>query len=259
MQPELALSIIITTHNRPKHLKALLERLLPFAGDFELIVACDGDVVPTELLAPFTATLTYLQIPATGGPATGRNIGLDRCRGRYVLFCDDDDLLEPEWVKFLMGKHLPKGRLLYSNYRVMRGESHDLATSQVVKFIDLGAYTSRHLQVSNNIPVGAFAVDREETRQVRFLTRLQTHEDWDYLLQANRKLTMEHVAMPGVAIFLKPPLANTQESRNYQNVAMHPYDYLALYRLNPSADSEVARARIAVLSKFGLNVRVEAV
>ncbi len=224
-----------------------------------MIIASDGDVVPTELLAPFTATLTYLQIPTTGGPATGRNIGLDRCRGRYVLFCDDDDLLEPEWVKFLMSEPLPKGRLLYSNYRVMRGESHDLATSQVVKFIDLGAYTSRHLQVSNNIPVGAFAVDREETRQVRFLDRLQTHEDWDYLLQANRKLTMKHVAMPGVSIFLKPQLANTQESRNYQNVEVHPYDYLALYRLNPAGDSEVARARIAILSKFGLDVRVEAV
>ena len=258
MQPVLALSIIITTHNRPKHLKALLERLLPFAGKFELIVACDGDVVPTELLAPFTATLTYFQIPATGGPATGRNIGLDRCRGRYVLFCDDDDLLEPEWVKFLIGEHLPKGRLLYSNYRVMRGESHDLATSQVVKFIDLGAYTSRHLQVSNNIPVGAFAVDREETRQVRFLNRLQTHEDWDYLLQVRPKLTMEHVAMLGVSIFLKPQLANTQESRNYKSVAMHPFDYLTIYRINPSNDLEIARARAAVLARFGVSVAVEA-
>jgi glycosyltransferase involved in cell wall biosynthesis len=258
MQQALALSIIITTHNRPKHLKALLERLLPFVGQFELFVVCDGDVVPTELLAPFTAALTYMQIPATGGPATGRNIGLDRCRGCYILFCDDDDLLEPEWVKFLTGENLPRGRLLYSNYRVFKGESHDLGKSRLVKFVDLAAYTSRHLQVSNNIPVGAFAVPREETRQVRFLNRLQTHEDWDYLLQVRCKLTMEHVAMPGVSIFLKPQFATSQESRNYESVAMHPFDYLALYRLNPSSDAEVARARSSVLRKYGLAVPPEA-
>ncbi len=211
-----------------------------------------------ELLAPFASTLTYFRIPETGGPAIGRNIGLDRCRGRYVLFCDDDDLLEPEWIEFLAGENLPRGKLLYSNYRVFRGESHDLETSQLIKFVNLTAYTSRSLQVLNNIPVGAFAVATEESRKVRFLNRLQTHEDWDYLLQVNSKLKMEHVPTTGVSIFLKPQLAQNQESRNYKSLEMHPFDYLTIYRLNPSNDVQIARDRASVLARFGLTVTPEA-
>ena len=258
MQNELPLSVVITTHNRPKNLQALLGRLLPFAGHFELFVVSDGAIVAAELLAPFQPCLTYIQIPATGGPATGRNLGLSSCRGRYVIFCDDDDLLEPEWVSFFLQQCPAEGHLFYANYRVIRGESFDLSTAHLVKTIDLSGYTVRHLNVSNNLPVGAFAVSRKQTGDIQFLSRLQTHEDWDYLLQVSTVLSMKHVPSIGVSIFLKPQATESTESRNYKNVQMHPFDYLALYRLNRSLDAEIAQARASVLRKFGLVVPVEA-
>jgi hypothetical protein len=163
-------------------------------------------------------------------------------------------LLEPEWVRFLLNPSLANGRLYHSNYRILRGESYDLANTEFMKSVGMNAYTSRHLQVTNNIPIGSFAVSREETRNTRFLQRLQTHEDWDYLLQVGLILEIDHVEMNGVSIFIRSNSDSNQKTRNYKSIDMHPFDYLALYRLNPASDSGVAKARSALLAKYGLKV-----
>ena len=98
------ISIITPTYNRRESLLRLLDGLmqqtLP-AERFEVIVVDDGSTDGTphvlrQLATPFA--LRVFEQPHDG-PATARNLGVERARGELVLFLDDDvlpdaDLLE---------------------------------------------------------------------------------------------------------------------------------------------------------------------
>jgi glycosyltransferase involved in cell wall biosynthesis len=104
-EPEL--SVVIASQDRPGLLLALLERLA--AQDlsprrFEVLLVDDGSAEPLEsALAgrPWPFELTLLRQPASG-PAAARNRALERARGDFVLFLNDDAVPGPD----LLGRHL---------------------------------------------------------------------------------------------------------------------------------------------------------
>ncbi len=89
-------SIIIATRNRARLLREALESLRAQTfTDFEAIVIDDGFTDDTrEVVGSFHDRFRYIH-QANRGRSHARNRGLERARGRYVAFLDDDDLLRP--------------------------------------------------------------------------------------------------------------------------------------------------------------------
>ena len=92
-------SVIVTTYNRKELLKETLESILNQTfKNFELIVVDDGSTDNTKDIVNSTedSRIQYIYTENWGGPAKPRNIGIKRAKGKYIAFCDDDDLWLPQ-------------------------------------------------------------------------------------------------------------------------------------------------------------------
>jgi glycosyltransferase involved in cell wall biosynthesis len=95
--PPLA-SVVIATHNRPDAVRRLLEAVAgQDLADLEVVVVDDGSQVQAwEALNGIVAALgprfRTVRNEAPQGPSAARNRGVQLSSGRFVAFCDDDDL-----------------------------------------------------------------------------------------------------------------------------------------------------------------------
>lgn len=92
-------SVVIPTHNRAELLSATLDSVLAQRGvDLEVIVVDDGSSDSTaawlESLDDSRVVVRHLT-PASARPAVPRNVGIEAATGRWVAFCDDDDVWAP--------------------------------------------------------------------------------------------------------------------------------------------------------------------
>jgi glycosyltransferase involved in cell wall biosynthesis len=93
-------TVVISTHNRPEGLRRAVESVLAQTWDaFELIVIENGSTDATpEVAQSFTDpryTCVINPMP-TASCDVPRNMGIERSRGTYVAFLDDDDVWYPE-------------------------------------------------------------------------------------------------------------------------------------------------------------------
>ena len=91
-------SVIIPTHNDSKHLPKLLRSMASQTfTDFETIIiadACNDEELDAtcELVDVYKDKLKItFEIVNFGNAGMARNAGLDRAKGQFILFADDDD------------------------------------------------------------------------------------------------------------------------------------------------------------------------
>ena len=92
-------SIIIPHCNTPLLLRRMLESV-PRRDDTEVIVVDDCSLPAvqdqlSEVEKDFQAA-TFIRLDSRGGAGTARNAGIERARGRYLIFADADDFFLPE-------------------------------------------------------------------------------------------------------------------------------------------------------------------
>lgn len=97
-------SVVIPVYNRTEFVgQAIRSAFDQTHQPIEVVVVDDGSMIDVQpALESFGETVTLIR-QANGGPAAARNRGMDRARGTYVLFLDDDDFLEPDAVEQLLG------------------------------------------------------------------------------------------------------------------------------------------------------------
>ncbi len=103
----LQLSIIIPHYNRPALLKKLLLSIFASdAEDYEVIVVDDNSTKDVDqykaLVEEYSTRILFLS-NETGKNSAGRcrNIGLEHANGKWIIFCDADDYLFPNWHDIL--------------------------------------------------------------------------------------------------------------------------------------------------------------
>lgn len=92
-------SVIVTSYNRENYLKKTISSILSQTfKDFELIVVDNYSSFDFwTLIDSFEDSRIRAFQNANGGIiAINRNYAIERSKGRYVAFCDDDDLWHPE-------------------------------------------------------------------------------------------------------------------------------------------------------------------
>jgi glycosyltransferase involved in cell wall biosynthesis len=185
-------SVIVPTLNRPVELGEALAGITAQQGidlaEVEVIVVNDGGAPVEAVIAAArerglpVASVTH---PHRLGLPSARNTGLDRSRGRYVAFLDDDDVFLPRHLATALtglqsGADGVVTTCLVTDHRIDPDRPVDGAVVWDVGFDPL------LLEACNLFPVHTAVVRRPAT--ARLNPRLPAIEDWDFWL----RLTREH-------------------------------------------------------------------
>lgn len=90
-----SVSIIITTHERPKLLRRAVASAIAAGQDVEVIVVDDASTDETSELCRTLDKIKYIRVERNQGVAGARNLGILASSADYVAFLDDDDLRLP--------------------------------------------------------------------------------------------------------------------------------------------------------------------
>ncbi len=94
------ITIIMPVYNSEQYLTKTLNSLLgQTLSDIEIICVNDGSSDNSlALLETFAMQDNRIKVfsQKNAGPAAARNIGLDKAKGKYIMFCDSDDWYEPD-------------------------------------------------------------------------------------------------------------------------------------------------------------------
>jgi GT2 family glycosyltransferase len=130
-------SVIVPTYSRPDQLRQCLQALsaLDYPRDRrEVVVVDDGNEASLDaVVAPFRANLGLTLIrQSNAGPAAARNTGVERARGEFLAFTDDDCLPEPGWLRELAGVLCREPTSMVGGTTVNSAPSVYSATSQLI-------------------------------------------------------------------------------------------------------------------------------
>lgn len=189
-------SVVIPTRNRPELVeKAVRSALEQDFASLEVIVVVDGeDRRTSELLSGIPDTrLKVIELAVNMGGADARNTGVRAARGEWIAFLDDDD----EWLSHKLSRQMVAARqsaalwpVLSSRMIVRRPEYDSIAP--------LRSYAptrplSEFLFCRKPLGDGPYAMQtstlmmrREMMLAVPFRSGLPRHQDWDWLLRAER-------------------------------------------------------------------------
>ncbi|MEZ4714379.1 MAG: glycosyltransferase [Caldilineaceae bacterium] len=177
-------SIIVPAYNQAKYLGATIESVLIQEYDsFELLVVDDGSTDKTTRIAQsFVDHRLRCLYQRNAGLSAARNTGIARSTGRYLIFLDSDDFLEPSALLYHKQAFVrnPKLGVSVGGWRFVNQKGHALDDPKAApQKLDLASFL-----MGNPFPVNAAAVDRSWLSLVsHFDPSLRACEDWDFWLR----------------------------------------------------------------------------
>jgi len=178
-----AVSIVIPTRDRREMLPRAIESCLESRPvlDVEVVVVDDGsrDGTP-ELVRERFREVVLLSGRAGGNRSRARNDGLDRARGRYVKFLDDDDWLEPGALAEEVAAAERAGADIVAGGHRRLGEEGGEQVLLPPPFAD----GIDSLLRGEAVPTGAALYRRQRLADVRWDPSLSKLDDWQFFLRA---------------------------------------------------------------------------
>ncbi|CDM64374.1 glycosyltransferase family 2 protein [Pyrinomonas methylaliphatogenes] len=203
-------SVIVPTRNRPQLLREALQSLVKQRGvRFEVIVVNDAGEDVQSVIDEFTGALdiTYIQLARNQGLPAARNRGVERARGSYIAYLDDDDLLLPSHLARLAARLDARSDvgLVYADALLLRQ-----------KFAEEGLHTVAHRILAHDFDIEIMRHDsfiapsammhrRECFDAVGGFDEAMRwcYEDWDFLLRVANRYRIERVAGATAVIRLR--------------------------------------------------------
>jgi glycosyltransferase involved in cell wall biosynthesis len=191
-------TVVLPVFNGERTIADELEAVLgqQSAFSFELVVvdndSTDGTAALVDALSERDGRVRRVVAPAQHNLSYVRNVGVAAAQGRFVLFCDDDDIVAPDWLHAMataLSEHsFVASRMEYAHLNpaaVMRGR----AEFQSEGLSELFGYV-----VSN----GAIGIRRDVWNA---LGGNDEHlgvagEDFDFAIRAQRELDVTPVFVP---------------------------------------------------------------
>lgn len=203
------ISIVVPVYNCIHTLERCIRAICAqTVKDWEILLIDDGSTDGSERLCDrFAAEDARIHVfhKPNGGVSSARNLGLDRAKGDYVMFCDSDDWAEPEWCErlSLAAEETPGYQPICNYYRstsgqetVNRKEHCETVGAHIAKadFFSLNRYELLSIPW-NKIYIRSVL----EAHHIRFQPRLSLGEDLVF------NLDYLH-CLPGGFVFVNQPL-----------------------------------------------------
>ena len=198
------LSVVTATRNRADLLTRAVDSVrAQVYENWELVIVDDGSTDDTPgRLAEWTATDPRIVAVAGGGGGgnvgAARNAGLAAAQGQFVCYLDDDNIMEPLWLKAVawsMARN-PSTDLFYGARLADREPAPD-GTPVELPFLQFEAWDRDRLEAGNFIDLGVVA-HRRNLPEANFDERLERLGDWDLVLRLTA--TTEPLPLPVVAM-----------------------------------------------------------
>lgn len=95
-------AVVVPTRDRPALATEAAARIVPMLGpDDELVVVVDGGDVDATTEALRTVPRARALVGTGAGPATARNLGAAATGAEWLVFVDDDDVPDDDWLDVL--------------------------------------------------------------------------------------------------------------------------------------------------------------
>jgi glycosyltransferase involved in cell wall biosynthesis len=196
------ITVVVPTHNRRQLVPQAIHSILQQEGvSLELVVVDDGSTDGTGTwLDRIATTDSRIQIVHHERPrfiSNARNAGIARASGRWVAFCDDDDLWAPDKLSSQLAALRANSARWGCTGVVVVDEQLEIIGHHHVKG---GEVLARLLEV-NTIPTGSSVI--AELSLIReicgFDPALQGSEDWDVWIKLGQHSPLAAVDRPLVA------------------------------------------------------------
>lgn len=203
-----AVSVVVPCHDAAPYLGRTLASILAQSWqDLEVLVVDDGsrDDPAAVVDAIGDRRVRFWRQPASGGPSAPRNRAIAESRGRYIFFCDADDVMKPGKIERQVGilADRPAVALVFTDFEVVDEDDRVLEPSFLAAYETLrtivaaGALEDGSLRAdllvcglirANFIGTSSVAVRREVLRGIGgFDEGLASSEDLDLWLRIARR------------------------------------------------------------------------
>jgi GalNAc5-diNAcBac-PP-undecaprenol beta-1,3-glucosyltransferase len=246
-------SIVVPTYNRKGLLLVALKTAFDQSfRDFELVLVDDGstDGTETEVQARYSnePRLRFIrQENAERGAA--RNTGLRNARGRYVVFFDSDDRMQPEYLELLheaiVTQHEPA---LVATHFCFVDEQGNERKSDIQQY-PAGYYDYRLFLNGNplacNVAVRRALPDLELFVEDR---RYAVKEDWMFLLANTRKHPLYLAGRVGLKMLDHPGRSMLADHASFVDKTRLATDWILHHVPLTDHERKLVRAHAAYLS-----------
>lgn len=174
-------TIIITSYNCGEYLKETFDSAKSQTYEnIEIIVVDDGstDETTEEELNNIERQGGIVIRKDNGGVSSARNIGIKESSGKYIIFLDGDDLLEPNYVEEMLKikEKFPEAGIVYSN-TLLFGEKNYIRP--------LGTPSYDKLLVYNHYFVVTCLLEKKRIEEIYGFDEKMIYgvEDWEFFIR----------------------------------------------------------------------------
>lgn len=191
-----SVSVVIPTRNRPDAVVAAVRSALgQTSPPLEVIVVVDGPDPRTvaRLEDLHESSLRIVQQESSHGAGAARNTGIFQARGSHIAFLDDDDLWRPGKLEAQIAwldAH-PGGPTVLGTQAVWNDGSESPAVWPL-RAPGPDEAIAHYLFVRDHagegaLPTPTLLVDAELARSCPLPQHLSTHEEWDWMLDLDKR------------------------------------------------------------------------
>jgi glycosyltransferase involved in cell wall biosynthesis len=202
LSSEPLISVVLATRDRATLLAGAIESVQAQEyTNWELIVVDDESTDGTaELLRHLSSEDHGIVVVSQNrlGVGGARNAGLSAARGEFVCYLDDDNRMQPLWLKAVVwaAECQPGLEVLYGA-RIMDVERVPGEEIWGLPFLQVEPFNRRRLEKENFIDLGVLA-HRRDLPEASFDERLEALGDWDLILRLTAERTPR--VLPVVAL-----------------------------------------------------------
>jgi predicted AlkP superfamily phosphohydrolase/phosphomutase len=183
----LLVSVVLPTRNRQDLLERAVESVLRQSyANWELLVVDDASTDDTwmrlQKLAENDPRIRPVRFAEHGGQSRARNQALDSARGDVIAYLDDDNRLDPDWLRavaWAFTEH-PHTQVAYGARVVDDDVRHQGLPGRSMPFVQFLAWDRDAMMRSNRVDQNVIA---HRPAPARLDESIDQFSDWDLMLQ----------------------------------------------------------------------------
>lgn len=228
-------SIIVPVYNNEKYLRQCLDSIINQTfKDIEVILVDDGSTDNSasicEEYAKEDSRVVFIH-SENKGVSNARNIGIDKSKGKFIMFCDSDDWIENDYIESHYDNIITKCvdivhsgiyRNFYKNDILKKNEAAGVSSGLYIHKNDLHRYLEYVLETMEGPFLSSYAKiyksDIIKNNNIYFDTKMIFHEDFDFTLRYLQRVESIYISKD-IKYYYRAILGNQGlKKRNKNNV-----------------------------------------